>query len=307
MHLTQITNTVKSSVSFWQSLINMYNKLQLEDRFFAPSSIDLFLRDKNTKREQLTGIKEINHNNLFYLFQAYQPKASIFNPYAIKWTLENVLAKQLYTSPKTIFTPVLSWASYLMAFMHIKSYKHYVGVDVMPSVCKKAKFLAEWYGKLGPQFKKQVDIYCQPSETLLSNSDFLDRFTGYFDTIIICPPYYDMEIYHEGDQSINKYKTYKSWLTGYWENTVKLCQIVSSKKCVFAVIANDYQTLDKKTYKLTTDLHNITSKYFSYKGKYYLQNRTSPLRAAAKDRVERLFVYSNLKPAKIKINRKVRS
>ncbi len=43
---TKVTNTVKSKVSFWTSLVNMYNKLELEDRFFAPSSIALFLRKK---------------------------------------------------------------------------------------------------------------------------------------------------------------------------------------------------------------------------------------------------------------------
>ena len=91
LHLTKVTNTVKSHISFWEALDNMYNKLQLEDRFFAPSSVDLFLRDKGTKREQKSGVKEINHHNLFYLLQAYQPKASIFNPYSIKWTMDNII------------------------------------------------------------------------------------------------------------------------------------------------------------------------------------------------------------------------
>ena len=77
---TKITNTVKSRVSFWQSLLNMYNKLELEDRFFCKSSLDLMLRSKNTKRELISGVPEVNYNALFYLYQQYQPKASIFNP-----------------------------------------------------------------------------------------------------------------------------------------------------------------------------------------------------------------------------------
>jgi len=145
LDLTRVSNTVKSRVSFWESLDNLYNKLQLEDRFFAPSSIDLFLRDKGTNREKLSGIKEINYNNLFYLFQAYQPKASIFNPYAIMWTMENILPRGGLGSPVRVFSPVLSWGSYLAAFMHIPTTQHYVGIDVMPSVCKKVKFLGDWY------------------------------------------------------------------------------------------------------------------------------------------------------------------
>lgn len=294
LDLTKVTNTVKSRVSFWRSIVNMYNKLELEDRFFAPSSIDLFLRDKGTKREQLSGIKEINHNNLFYLFQAYQPKASIFNPYAIKWTMENIIAKELGRAPETIFTPVLSWACYLSAFMHIPSYKHYVGVDVMPSVCQKTRFLADWYHQQSAQFKdKKVDIICTPSELLLENKEFLSTYSEYFDTVIVCPPYFDMEIYHEGEQSIDNYPDYQTWLKKYWEATVQLVKLVIKSDGVFAVIANDYQTLNGKSYPLTADLDSVTKKYFKFKGMYYLQNRTSPLRAAAKDRTERLFLYKN--------------
>ena len=68
---TKVSNTVKSRVSFWQSLLNMYNKLELEDRFFCKSSLDLMLRSKNTKRELATGIPEVNYNALFYLYQQY--------------------------------------------------------------------------------------------------------------------------------------------------------------------------------------------------------------------------------------------
>src|SRR3989344_2307918 len=247
LHLTKVTNTVKSRVSFWESLLNLYNRFELEDRFFAPSSIGLFLREKGTQREKRSGIREINYNNLFYLFQAYQPKASIFNPYAIKWILSDILP-----AGKTIFTPVLSWGSYLTAYMHVSSYTHYVGVDVMPTVCQKCEFLAQWYRDLDAQFQhKRTEMICTPSESL--NNNFLSKFRNYFDTILICPPYYDMEIYHEGQQSISLYPDYKTWLPKYWEATVKACQRVCKTGGTFAVIANDYHTLDKKSYPLTSD------------------------------------------------------
>ena len=132
LHHTRITNTCKSGVSFWQTFVNVYNHLQLEDRFFAPSSIGLFLREKNSGG--------INFNNFFYLFQQYQPKASILNPYTMNWIIKN-----LFSGTK-IFTPVLSWASYLTAFMH-SDWEHYVGVDVMSSVCDRCQFLFDYYQK----------------------------------------------------------------------------------------------------------------------------------------------------------------
>ncbi len=287
---TKVTNTVKSHVSFWDSLLNMYNRLQLEDRFFAPSSIDLFLKDKGTENERKPG-SGINYNNLFYLFQAYQPKASIFNPYSICWIIRNVLSDTGTGSSSRLFTPVLSWASYIPAFMH-SDYNEYFGVDVMPSVCSKAEFLSNYYSGFGaPYNKKKVTIRCCPSESLAKDAAFLDTYKDYFDTVLLCPPYFDMEIYSEGEQSVKSYPDYGQWLDCYWRETVKVCSHVLRKGGVFAMIANDYNTLTGEVREITVDLDRIAREYFEASNLYYLQNRTSPLRVNAKDRTERLFVY----------------
>ena len=281
LHLTKVTNTIKSRVSFWETIDNLYNKLQLEDRFFAPSSIGLFLRKKIVH-----GIQETNYNNLFYLIQQYQPKASILNPYAINWIFKNI-----FSNSKTIFTPVLSWGSYLIAFMHT-DWTHYVGVDVIPSVCEKTKFLAKYYYNLDSQFRdKKVEILCQPSEALLNNHNFLQKFANYFDTILICPPYFNMEIYHDGEQSFKNYPNYSDWLEKYWHATVKVCYQTLKKGKLFGVIANDYYNLKKEFYPLTKDLDTICRKYFKLEQVYFLYNRTSPLRVNFKNRTERLFIY----------------
>jgi hypothetical protein len=294
LDLTEVTNTVKSHVSFWGALDNMYNKLQLEDRFFAPSSVDLFLKDKGTKREQQTGVREINYNNLFYLLQAYQPKASIFNPYSIKWIMDNVLDHHLGYKGKSIFTPVLSWGSYMAAFMH-SDYQEYVGIDVMPSVCDKVEFMADWYSQKSSKYaQKKTKIYCQPSETLLTDKTFLKKYQNNFDCVLVCPPYYDMEIYHEGPQSLELYPDYNQWLQMYWGKTVEMCCKITKKGGIFAMIANDYKSLDGESYPLVEDLHQQVSSCYQLVQTYYLQNRTSPLRVNTKDRTERLFIYRKL-------------
>jgi hypothetical protein len=286
---TKVTNTVKSHVSFWESLVNMYNKLQLEDRFFAPSSIDLFLKDKCAENERKPGTGGINYNNLFYLFQAYQPKASIFNPYSICWILRNVLKGK-----GKLFTPVLSWGSYVPAFMH-SNYEEYVGVDVMPTVCKKTEFLASYYQSFGaPYNNKKVHIKCCPSESLNKDDAFLKKYAGYFDTVLLCPPYFDMEIYSEGDQSVKSYPDYEEWLDKYWRETVSVCFKVLAPGGSFAMIANDYNTLTGETRHITVDFDMIVRERFTAPDDghlFYLQNRTSPLRVNAKDRTERLFIY----------------
>jgi len=283
LHLTRITNTCKSRVSFWETLDNMYNRLQLEDRFFAPSSIGLFLRDKIVK-----GVKQINYNNLFYLIQQYQPKASILNPYTIFWMLENLF------KGKKLFTPVLSWGSYLIALMHSR-WTEYLGVDVMPSVCQKVKFLGDYYHQLDPrQFgNKKVTVRCQPSESLLNDKTFMSKHRGYFDTVLFCPPYWTFEIYHEGEQSTTNYPDYNTWLDRYWRATVRVCHHTLKKGATFAFIINDFNDLDGNNYPLTKDMCKIAEEFFGKpKTMLYLANRVSPLRMNFKERTERLCVFS---------------
>lgn len=307
---TEVTNTVKSNLSYWKALDNLYNKLELEDRLFSPSSIKLFLREESNRKTdaglkpvKVAGFKfnpRLNYHNLFYQLQQYQAKASIINPYFIHWSLENLFG-HLSTEGKgrgRILTPVLSWGSYVVGFMHSLGWNHYVGIDVMPSVCKKVSYLADvytsqWDAEEVMDEDKKVEIYCQPSEKLAKSGTFLSRHKGYFDLCLICPPYYDMEIYHEGPQSIKTFKTYDSWLDGYWKPTVEMAYKCLRKGGQFAIIMNDYNTLEGGYYPLATDFTKITKDVgFRYDRFFYLFNRTSPLRVNKKDRTERIAIFT---------------
>ena len=288
LHHTKVTNTCKSKTSFWETMTNVYNNLELEDRFFAPSSIGLFLRQKN-------GTDDINYNNFFYLFQQYQPKASILNPFTVNWILKNILPG------KKILTPVLSWDSYVIAFMH-SDFEHYVGIDVMPSVCDRAKFLFNYYQtELKPTVgsklevdrlnRKKLDIYCQPSEVVLHDPQFVSQYHEYFDTILMCPGYFKMELYQSTNQATDLYPDYKNWLEKYWEKTIRGCVDVLAPKGRFGFIINSYASLKKDEYPLIQDLNMIVLKYFKLVGVYSLLNRVSPLRVNLKDRTEKLFIY----------------
>lgn len=275
LHTTTLTNSAKPKVSFWQSLLNLFNHYKLEDRFFAPSCVQQYTNDKKSIPPY-----EVNFKTLFYLFQQYQPKASILNPYTIHY----ILTKELKLQENfNFFTPVLSWCSYLVAFMETNG-ANYVGVDVMPSVCSKAQMLSNWYSR------KNTEIILSPSEKLLQDKEFLKKYTDFFHVVMVCPPYWKMEEYHEGEQSTDTYKTYEEWLTMYWENTVKLCKIVLKKTGYFCYIANDYSDLKKTEYCLTRDFQTITTKYFSLYKEYKLVNRVSPERINKKDRTEKLFI-----------------
>lgn len=319
LKLTEVTNTIKSNVSYWKALDNLYNKLELEDRLFSPSSIKLFLREESNRKtdpnlkppsRQIPGFKfnpRLNYHNLFYQLQQYQAKASIINPYFIHWCLENLFCG-LSTAGcggsgrggGRILTPVLSWGSYVAGFMHSEGWNHYVGIDVMPSVCRKVKYLADvyrsqWHAEEEMGEKKKVEIYCQPSEKLAKSGTFLSRYKGYFDLCLICPPYYDMEIYHEGPQSVSTFKTYSAWLEGYWRPTVEMAYKCLRRGGQFAIIMNDYNTLEGGYYPLVKDFTKITQDVgFLYDRFFYLFNRTSPLRVNKKDRTERMAIFTKV-------------
>jgi hypothetical protein len=270
LHTTLITNTCKSKVSFWQTFIHLFNDLKLEDRFFCTSCIQLCLTD----------IRAPPYKTFFYHIQQYQPKASIFNPFTIKWILDNIL------KGKSIFTPVLSWSAYMCAFMH-SDYTEYVGTDVIPHVINKTKFLYDTYINNGQY--KSCDLYCIPSEDLINNKQFMSKYINHFDTILMCPPYYDMEIYADGLQSTKLYKSYDEWLMKYWKVTIQLCHMTLKKTGTFGIIINDYNSLKKVNYPLIEDTIKLLSPYFEVYSIFKLQNRVSPLRANKKTRTEMLI------------------
>jgi len=296
---TKIINTVKSHESFWFALTSTFNNLKLQDRFFAKSSLDLIMR-KN-KKDKYT-------QTLFYLFQSYLPKASILNPYSIKWIIENklvqLLPSHIRNDPnKTIFTPVMSWCSYQIAFFHLdNTWRNYIGVDVMPTVCKKSVMLTNHYYSLKPELQttKRLKLFCVPSERLYDNGNGMipTRFNSKVDLVICCFPYFNMEEYNEGEQSTKNYPNYKDWLENYIIPTIKLCAIVLKVGGIFAYITNNYSTLNKnKTYydlkgdfkKICMDKGNELN--LDYVEEYMLMNRTSPLRTVKKDRIETMYVF----------------
>lgn len=284
LNTTKVTNTCKSKTSFWKSLTDVYNDLILADRMFAPSSLDQFFVEKNKSGE-------INYNAFFYLFQGYQPKASILNPYTISYILKNIIHPQGSSNLK-LFTPVLSWCSYLFSFLHDPEWSHYVGIDVIPQVIDRCNFLNNYY-KEKFNINKYVDLYCRPSESFINDKAFLDKYTNYFDAIIFCPPYYDMEIYQDGKQALNEYPKYSDWLENYWHKTMILCHKVLNKQGKLSFIINNYNTLDGIYYDLITDLNMIALKYFKLENFVELHARGSPLRVNHKKRTEMLFLYKH--------------
>jgi hypothetical protein len=185
---------------------------------FLDVLLDLYLHD-------IIDYKILTPSALFYLengrigsvFSSFYFRASILNPYLIFSLNQRVL------NGSKIFTPTLGWSSYAYGFAECPQVTEYVGVDVIPNVCKKTEIFLEKY----PRIKK--DIYCQPSESLLTNNPFMTRYEGQLDGVGGAAPYYELELYPGKNQSTYIYKSYNEWLEEYWRKTIQLCFHVLKK------------------------------------------------------------------------------
>lgn len=275
---TTITNSIPGKPNFWESLENFFQG-KIDDRLFAPSSIRLYLRDKTLQTP-------------IYLLQQYQSKASILNPAVLYLLLQTKLKGQ------RLFTPEMSWSSYLLTFLASdSSWKEYVGVDVMDSVIQKSRNMVNLYRKKNPNSTKIVTILQRPSESLLHDKSFLSTYSNQMDTVLYCPPYYDMEIYPDdsGKQSIDVYPTYEKWLQGYLYPTLKLSITVlrkGGKLCV--LLGNYHKKLSGEVYDLIEDFQSFMKTQISMKqtDMYFLKNRLSPLKNNNKLRGEILFLFT---------------
>jgi hypothetical protein len=206
-------------------------------------------------------------------------RASILNPYLIYSLNINLL------KGKRIFTPTLGWSSYAYGFSE-SGIEEYVGTDVIPSVCKKTdKFIKKYY----PNVEKK--IFCQPSEDLLKNTQFISHYSNHFDVVFFSPPYYRLELYEGKNQSTTRYKTYEEWLSKYWENTVKLCYKVLNKGGKMCYIVSGYgsDTVNEQ-YDLVKDMNEITKKYFTLKYNLPMFNKNVNV-TKHKEPSERILVF----------------
>lgn len=206
-------------------------------------------------------------------------RASILNPYLVYSLNVNLL------KGKKVFTPTLGWSSYAYGFSE-SGIEEYVGTDVIPSVCKKTdKFIKKYY----PNVEKH--IFCQPSEDLLKNTQFINAYSNHFDVVFFSPPYYRLELYEGKKQSTNRYKTYDEWLRKYWENTVKLCYKVLNKGGKMCYIVSGYgsETINEQ-YDLVKDMNEITQQYFTLKYNLPMYNKNVNV-TKHKEPSERILVF----------------
>jgi len=230
----------------------------------------------------------IKEGRLGSVFSSYYFRASIMNPlvpYSINHT---------YLKGRRIFTPTLGWGSYCYGFLECPMVEEYVGVDVIPNVCKKtAEFAAKFYGS------KKTTIYCEPSENLLKHITFRRKYREYFDVVFFSPPYYRLEMYSGKNQSTEKYKSYEEWLANYWSATMELCHWVLRPGGKMCYILSGYGSDNirgsdstRDSFDLLGDMNNLAKSRFSSSPKVFSMGNKNANMTKHRETDEKIMVFS---------------
>jgi hypothetical protein len=222
----------------------------------------------------------ISKGRIGSVFSSYYFRASIMNPYLV-YSLNQSIFKAT-----RVFSPTLGWSSYCYGFLESPYVKEYVGTDVIPSVCKKTKEIANLNVS-----QNKVDIYCKPSEDLYKDNTFMQKYKGHFDLVFFSPPYYELELYKSTNQSTARYKTYEDWLEKYWEVTIKLCHAVLEKSGKLCYILSGYgSNTTKKQFDLLKDMNAITKKYFRLLSTQPMMNKNVHV-TSQPDKGEQIMIF----------------
>lgn len=251
-------------------LANVPSFLRVVRGFYLRGEIDYKLLTPSALHYMREGKISSNFSSFYF-------RASIMNPYLVKSLQDR------YFKAERVFTPTLGWGSYLTGFLASHEYpvKQYVGVDVIPSVCRKV-------GAMIPA-GVEGEIVCRGSEVLAKDARFLAKYRGVFDTVFFSPPYYELEMYAGDKQSVRQYKTYAEWLAGYWAPTMHLCATVLQRGGTMCFIISDY---DK--YPLVNDMKAgaLQSGGFQFLRKIPMLNKQVNYRE--KDRGEQILFFRRL-------------
>jgi hypothetical protein len=170
----------------------------------------------------------------------FLPKPSILNPYTYREILNTLFEGEV------VFAPCMSWNSPQLAF-YSTNFSHFISTDVIPSVIENGKALhqdwEEWNTARACFFPedKTIDLYCCPSEQLQKRYKFVDKYRNKVDAVLFCPPYFDLEVYSDGEQSTESFPEYEDWLRNYWAETVKTCVAVMKSGARFGFVASNYK------------------------------------------------------------------
>jgi len=152
------------------------------------------------------GLKDLNTKIATVLRLSPSGTAPKLSNYPLK-SVKSILEK--YNPNNNYYDFSCGWGVRLLGSM--ATGVNYFGTDPNHELVDKLNDLGKMYNEITPA---PYDIRCQGSEV------FIPEWENKIGLAFSSPPYYDLEDYKIGKQSINN-RDYQQWLSEYWDGTVK--------------------------------------------------------------------------------------
>lgn len=236
----------------------MFVDFKLRNSLAAPAFFDHICKIENS-----------DYSQFWTDFMVGCNRASIFNPVTYRSILDDLFEGD------TLFAPVMGWNAYQLGFYNSK-FTNFIATDVIPDVVNNGNLLHKEYLNYQDQTiydlpTKTVDLYLCPSEQLDKKHNFIAKYQNKIDAVLLSPPYFDLEIYPGTDQSLTNFPDYNHWLTGYWEETVKICAAVMKPGARFGFVISNYVNKQKQQTLISQDMSDIVARHMNLIKKYRVQ------------------------------------
>ncbi len=121
-----------------------------------------------------------------------------------------------------IYDSSMGWGGRLLGSLSSNLNTHYIGTDPNSNNFGCYESLGNWYNSKC-NGKNTFHIFRCGSEVIRNDKEF-QKYKGELDLCFTSPPYFDTENYSDDEtQSIHSFKTYKDWLSGFLNPTIKTC------------------------------------------------------------------------------------
>lgn len=236
----------------------MFETFKIRNSLAAPAFFDHICRIENS-----------NYSQFWVDFMVGCNRASIFNPVTYRSIVDDLFEGD------TLFAPCMGWNAYQLGFYNSK-FTHLVATDVIPEVVANGKILHEEWTRYRNNSvfevpERKIKLYCCPSEDLGRATDMVALYQNKVDAVLFSPPYFDLEIYPSADQSFANYPDYDTWLSNYWEATVKICKQVLRPGGRFAFVISNYRNKAKQEVNISGDMRAIAEKHLRFIRHYKVQ------------------------------------
>jgi len=250
----------------------MYEKFHIRNSMACPAFFDTILNAQN-------------YDAFWKAFMLGANKPSVFNPH----TYYSILTECF--KGEVLFAPVMGWNSYQIGFQN-SGFQHFISTDVIPSVVENSHLLNRLYDQNPFSQSKAVDVYCTPSEQL--GIGFIHDYQNMVDAVLFSPPYYNLEVYESGEQSIKKYPGYDEWLECYWKQTLQTCCEVMKRGARIGFVISNYRGNDS----FCDDMSGIAELIFrpeeTYSVKWAARRTSRTPKKQINGNFENLYIYSKV-------------